>query len=128
MKFPDKLLFADGGMRGDSRLFILLAVYRYLSDRFGEIEVPAGFITDGASVPRIFWNIFAPFGDYFCAAIIHDFLYSKHNRHRHRAECDLIFLEAMEAAGVPWLRRRLIYRAVRLGGWAAFKGDPPPKA
>ena len=39
------------------------------------VEIPNGFITDFASVPRLFWNIFPPIGNYRNAAIVHDYLY-----------------------------------------------------
>ena len=39
------------------------------------IRVPAGYVTDGASIPRIFWSIFPPNRtDYLPCAIIHDYL------------------------------------------------------
>lgn len=121
-KFPDKLLFADGGMRGDSQIFVLIHYFRFLST-VGIITVPAGFLTDGASVPRIFWNIFPPYGSYFRAAIIHDFLYSCRNTKFNRLESDRIFLEAMTVLGIGWLKRQTIYRAVRLGGASSFKAQ-----
>jgi hypothetical protein len=37
--------------------------------------VPAGFIFDGASIPRLFWNILSPTGYLFIAGLIHDFIY-----------------------------------------------------
>jgi hypothetical protein len=87
--------------------------------------IPSGFYTDGASVPRLFWNIFSPFGSYFSAALVHDFLYSKDSTELFhiwdRKEADLIFLQAMKDIGVSWLTRRTIYRAVRLGGWMSYK-------
>jgi len=121
--FPDVAQFSDAGMRGDSRIFRLTAPFRYLSS-IGIITVPDGFLTDGASVPRIFWNIFSPFGSYFPAALIHDYLYSKASYPAwviDRADIDGIFLAAMKDVGVGWLTRRVIYRAVRLGGWASYK-------
>lgn len=123
--FPDPLVFQHAGVSNGSMILRLTHRFRYLSTRHGEIKVPEGFHTDGASVPRVFWNIFSPFGDYFCAALIHDYLYSPNNRWFDRASSDRIFLDAMEDAGVPWLRRRVIYRAVRVGGWSSFKGNPP---
>ncbi|MFV2733470.1 DUF1353 domain-containing protein, partial [Escherichia coli] len=39
------------------------------------IAVPAGYVTDLASVPRILWSVFPPHGRYAKAAIIHDWLY-----------------------------------------------------
>lgn len=121
--FPDVAQFSDAGMRGDSRIFRLTAPFLYISS-FGIITVPAGFLTDGASVPRIFWNIFSPFGSYFPAALIHDYLYSKASYPSwviSRADSDEIFLAAMKDVGVGWFTRRIIYRAVRLGGWASYK-------
>jgi hypothetical protein len=118
--FPLPLKFSDAGMRGGSRLFALDAPFEYVGSVI--IRVPEGFVTDGASVPRLFWSLLGPFGSYFSAAIIHDFLYSEHNRIFPRQECDWIFLEAMAASGVGWLTRRTIYRAVRLGGASRFKG------
>lgn len=120
--FPDPLLFRHVATRNGSAIFELTERFRYLSTEHGEIEVPAGFLTDGASVPRIFWTVFSPFGDYFSAAVIHDFLYTAGNRRFDRATVDRIFLAAMKDAGVPFVRRRLIYRAVRVGGWPNYQG------
>jgi hypothetical protein len=123
--FPDPLVFSHAGTANGSAIFRLTLPFRYLSTEHGEIEVPAGFHTDGASVPRVFWNILSPFGDYFPAALIHDYLYSPNNRWFTRWQADKIFLAAMVDAGVPFIRRRVIYRAVRVGGWASFRGNPP---
>jgi hypothetical protein len=122
--FPDVAVFADAGMRGDCRIFRLTASFRYHSS-VGTIRIPKGFHTDGASVPKIFWNIFSPFGSYFSAALVHDFLYSKDSDSifsaADRAEADHIFLEAMYNAGVGWLTRHTVHSAVRMGGWASYK-------
>ena len=121
--FPDTAQFSDAGMSGDSRIFRLTAPFRYLSS-IGIITVPAGFLTDGASVPRIFWNIFSPFGSCFPAALIHDYLYSKASSPEWVIDRDMvdgIFLAAMKDVGVGWLTRHVIYRAVRLGGWVSYK-------
>lgn len=123
--FPDRLILEDAGTVNGSRLFKLEFSFRYLSS-LGTVTVPAGFITDGASIPRIFWNILAPFGEYFEAAVIHDYLYSPHNRRFRREQADEIFKEAMFNVGIGWLKRETIYRAVRAFGWTAFKGNPPP--
>lgn len=121
--FPDKLRLEDAGMRGDSRVFRLERRFRYVSS-YGVITVPEGTETDGASIPRVFWNILAPFGEYFGAAVVHDFLYSPENFEFTRAESDLIFKEAMFNIGVPWPKRDLIYRAVRMFGASNFRGNP----
>ena len=120
--FPDVIFFLHVGTRNGSMILRICDRFRYLSTRHGEIAVPNGFLTDGASVPRIFWSLFSPFGDYFGAALVHDYLYSTGNRKFSRRESDRIFLEAMEDAGVSWIKRQTIYRAVRLGGSSSFQG------
>ncbi len=39
------------------------------------INIPKGFRYDLSSVPRIFWAILPPAGDFDAAALIHDYLY-----------------------------------------------------
>ena len=80
-----------------------------------KIKVPVGFPPDIASIPRLFWIIYPPDGQYTQAAVLHDYLYNIQDRPR--ATADAIFLEAMQVLGVPFLRRKIIYRAVRLFGW-----------
>ena len=121
--FPDQLEFRDAGMRGASRIFRLTAPFSYMFS-WGVITVPAGFDTDGASIPRVFWSVLDPFGPYFKAAVIHDWLYSRHNCRFNRAQSDEIFKEAMYNNGLDWVRRGAIYRAVRLAGWRSYKGKP----
>jgi hypothetical protein len=121
--FPDELITADAGMRGSSRLIRLVKYFRYVSF-LGIITVPTGFVSDGASIPRVFWSIMGPQGPWFYAAIVHDYLYSKSSTGRFdcdRWEADEIFLDAMKDLGVRWHQRFLIYRAVRLFGWASYK-------
>jgi hypothetical protein len=83
-----------------------------------EIRVEAGFITDFASIPRIFWRILPPTGKYGKAAVTHDANYKRGTNNRKWA--DDVFLEGMEVLGTPWWQRQLIYNAVRAFGWAAW--------
>ena len=83
------------------------------------IGIPAGFITDFASVPRIFWSVIPPWGKYGKAAVVHDFCYGTELYPRKR--CDEIFLEAMEVLAVSLWKRRVIYTAVRIGGRFVWK-------
>ncbi len=80
-------------------------------DNSDVIEVPAGFVTDLASVPRIFRIPLPPDGKYAKVAIIHDYLYD--NALRTKKEADLIFLDGMAVPGVPKWKRIVIYQAVR---------------
>ncbi|EHP6140085.1 DUF1353 domain-containing protein [Escherichia coli] len=76
------------------------------------IRVPAGYVTDLASVPRLLWSVFPPHGRYAKAAIIHDWLYD--NALRTKKEADRIFLDAMNVLEVPAWRRLMMYCAVHL--------------
>jgi len=82
------------------------------------INIKAGFVTDLASVPRVFRWIFSVTGSYTGAAIIHDWLYYSGKISRDKS--DLLFLCAMERAKVGFVTRWCLYSAVRLGGWVAW--------
>lgn len=81
------------------------------------LTVPIGFITDGASIPKLFWSLIgSPFtGNYRRPSLIHDRLYIVQTTSRGYA--DRVFLEGMKSEGVSWWKRRTMYYAVRLGGW-----------
>ena len=83
------------------------------------ISVPIGFITDFASIPRIFWSVFPPYGKYGKAAVIHDYIYR--NGLYKRKKCDGIFLEGMVVLGVAVWKRKVIYWAVRIFGGSLYR-------
>ena len=83
------------------------------------VNVPGGFITDFASVPRPLWWLFPKWGRYGNAAVIHDFLYW--DQSRSRKEADDIFSEGMIVLGVRSTTRKALYWAVRLFGVFAWR-------
>ena len=87
------------------------------------ITVPAGFSSDGASVPRFFWRLVFPPGDHIAlrAAFIHDWLYRTHPEGWLRESADLMFLRLLTADGMPRYRAVLAWLGVRLFGGAAWK-------
>ena len=87
--------------------------------KWRDIVVPAGFICDLDSVPRI-PLVYSKFkGRTTAAAVIHDFLYDQQFTTRRTA--DKLFNQAMKDEGVGTYHRRIIYRAVRLFGGLAWK-------
>lgn len=112
---------ADLRMMDDYRWELLAEfdyhVGSYPSDSI--IRVPAGTVTDLASVPRLLWAIFPPHGRWAKAAIVHDYLYAQAVGTKDYA--DRIFLEAMEVLGVSYLTRTLMYWAARLFGRGSYK-------
>lgn len=89
---------------------------------FGAYEVPAGFITDFDSVPRIpiFYMVFK--GRTTNAAIVHDYLYSTG---ANRKAADDAFLTLMELEKVRRRYRLPIYAAVRIFGGSRYKKKAP---
>lgn len=77
-------------------------------------QIPNGFITDGASVPRLLWWLFNPMGRYAKAAILHDWLLKQ--RKYGRKDADFLFRAAMRDLGVIAWRRWTMWAAVRLFG------------
>lgn len=123
---PLKVEVLDGGEN-----FKLLEEFEYYreNDKDEIIHVPVGFITDFASIPKLFWSILPPQGsgkdnDYCKAAVLHDFLYSNDSNSSYnvsRKEADEIFLEAMKARKVKKITRNVLYWCVRLFGKKYFK-------
>ncbi|WP_051560463.1 DUF1353 domain-containing protein [Marinobacterium jannaschii] len=71
--------------------------------------IPAGFETDGATVPRLLWSLFPPVDRYLSAAILHDYLLTQ----AEREFADWAFLHAMAELNIkPW-RRWSMFLAVR---------------
>lgn len=110
--------------------------------------VPAGFVTDLATIPWPLSILLPPDGPWARPAILHDFQYRtqpwvdytlglkgvdrartraarKENDYYlesrlTRADADGIFRRFQKEIGVSWIKRNIIYYGVRLGGWLAW--------
>ena len=87
------------------------------------VTVPAGFRSDGASIP---WPLRFlaghPFGSCLRSAVIHDWIYSRNLGTRRKA--DRVMFTAMGVEGVSMFRRCIIWAAIRVGGWRAWRTSP----
>ena len=88
------------------------------------VTVPAGYESDGASIPRWAWTLT---GLYPChpsvlgAALLHDFLYTDRGPvFCRRRTADRWFRQATIADGLARWRAGVIWAAVRVGGAAAW--------
>jgi len=109
-----------------------------------KLIIPAGFDFDLASVPQVLWTPtgISPDRLRWTAPLIHDFLYEYRGNlpkgsykiwDRNiggwvdskdiwtRKEADKMFCRLMREDGISRFKRRMAYRAVRLGGWYAWK-------
>jgi len=104
----------------DGRHARLLEPYRRWTV-FGVVTVPAGFETDFASIPRLFWSVIPKVGRYNHAAVIHDYLYRTQPDGWTRGMADTVFQDLMREDGVCASRAWTMHRAVRLGGWVTWR-------
>lgn len=83
--------------------------------------VPRGFVTDLASVPRVFWAAFPPCGKYTPATVVHDYLYWYQPQICDQKCADDLLLVAMEESKVDLVSRNAIYAGVRATGKSAWE-------
>jgi hypothetical protein len=110
-------LVVEPATEKDTEQWRLVSPLVYRSDLADKtFYVPAGFVTNFASVPRI-PGVYELAGNTSSkAATLHDFLYSTHEVEREMA--DAILREASAVTGVPLWRRWPMYWGVRAFGWA----------
>lgn len=147
-----EIVYIGGGM------FRVLKGFRYYVGAENSedwVDVPAGFLTDFASVPDILDRIILRDGDYNQAAVVHDFLYYLHRvlrdrslpgfkldkfmegypldtvKDRDRNQVDKIFYDAMTLLDslpqyqIPWWKRQLMYRFVHMFSWIPWNKKSP---
>ncbi|MFV1943504.1 DUF1353 domain-containing protein [Pseudomonas luteola] len=85
------------------------------------VTIPAGYLTDGASVPRAFWSVVPPWGPYAAATTLHDLLCEYLSIIKDgkpcaitRERCDELLDIAMRTQDVDDDTRETIYKAVCL--------------
>ena len=115
MNAPPFLFF-----QGDGATFALGKTFYYeIKATKKKIAVPAGFVTDFASVPALAQGLIPRLGPHSVAAIIHDYLYW--DQSCTRLEADNIMVQIMKEYGSSWATRALVYRALRLGGGSSWQ-------
>lgn len=98
--------------------------------------VRAGFYYNGTSIPKILWGrlgLGSPFtGPHRRGACFHDAGYQDCLELKSvdgdvidvrltREEVDGLFIALIQADGAGWWLRKIVYRGVRLGGWASWR-------
>jgi hypothetical protein len=107
---------------GGFRLWKLHEPLVYEIDNAGRsITVPAGFISDGPTIPRVLWVFFPVWGSWGRAGVLHDYLIAliaigkPHPYARTRVRADLIFYRAMQSLNVGFMARHALCFGVRVG-------------
>lgn len=83
-----------------------------------EYRLPAGFKTDGASIPRFLWRLCGTPLEVprLYAALVHDWLYSGGDITASREDADKLFRDIQIALGVSRFKAYVEYYALRLFG------------
>lgn len=90
-------------------------------------DVPAGIVTDGASVPRSLWTPLGmtPDGLHRAAGLLHDALYRLVGVFCgaiwSRKQCDDAYRELCHMAGAGKGSALTMWMGIRLGGWATWR-------
>src|SRR5690242_7880367 len=107
----------------DPRYWSVLRAFTYYAKPPNSFVVPQGQRTDFASVPRPFVWFIPTYGRYTKAAILHDHLCDLAAQGTfHRRDADGVFRQAMRVLGVPFLRRWIMWAAVRWGALTTADG------
>lgn len=79
-------------------------------------EVPAGYDSDGMSVPRFFWRSLSPKINHktLVPSVVHDFMYENHIGTR--KEADEFYYANLIENGFGKIKSWLVYIGVRIGG------------
>ena len=117
---------------GDGRNWILRDGFFYDYKHVGSgkiyhIEVPPMFMTDYASTPRPLWWFIRPWGKHGMATVIHDWLYWEQKIPEwddlKRKDVEKIFLQCLSDSRVGFVKKWLIYWAVKYFGRWAWNGN-----
>lgn len=113
------ILKCHRGLSIKERPYEVVVEFVYRTDELpdiGIIVVPAGYRTDFASIPRVFWRLMPPGGQYREAAVVHDYLCDVEPKVCSHIEAADVFGEAMAELGVkPWKRRMMVWAVKRFG-------------
>ena len=97
-----------------------------------EYVVPAGFVFDGASIPKFLRTFFSPVGVLLIGGLVHDYMYKyaacKPSEEGaplmlvNQKDSDRIFRDINIEVNGFYTMNHLAYWSLRLGGWVAWNG------
>lgn len=94
------------------------------------LTIPAGFQSDGASVPRFLWSLYPPFGElYEPATWLHDYCYQHAEEfdghdgkvRMTRGLADQLLYDGSNGLGFRRTGARNMWLGVRAGGWLPWR-------
>lgn len=81
-------------------------------------RIEKGYISDGGTIPKIFWCVLSPFEDYFSCCLLHDYLCDlatfRKDIYKSRKFADATFNEAMKQVAIKKSTRLTLFYAVSI--------------
>lgn len=106
---------------GGAQLYVLREPFACVSEQFGTIIIPAGFMSDFASIPRAaLWYLDDDSPEILFGSLVHDYLYSLKGalpeRSVTRQQADDLLRDSMLSCGASRLQAAVVCTAVRTFG------------
>lgn len=129
---PDFDRGAGVGDGGNGHALLELQAECEWRDHKRYVEVPAGFVFDGASVPNAVYGVLdANALDLIIPGMLHDYLYrsdaamlhpdTREPREFDREDADKVLSKAAQMCGCDWDDAKKIFYGVRVGGSGAYQ-------
>lgn len=85
--------------------------------------IPAGFVSDGASVPRVLWRLLDPpiTAATLIPSVKHDYIYRTKPKTMTRKEADQLYYSDLRANGYNWFKCQAVYNGLRLFGASSWQ-------
>ncbi len=116
-RIPTRLITGNFG-----KLKITLSPFVYIDEVCSVVDIPAGFIFDGASIPRFAWSLLGvtPYDPrVVTAAVIHDWMYN--SKVRSKSDSDSVFLNIMKHQKLlSKYQIKLMYYSVKFFGHSSY--------
>ena len=109
----------------DGENWILLSDIKFsVDDKI--YKIPAGFVTNFGSIPRIFRPMLNKMGKSLRAFAVHDWLYSYGvDIFGSQRECDKALYELSRLDDESWINANLINKGLLIGGWTCYNKNKP---
>lgn len=85
--------------------------------------IPRGFVSDGASVPRVLWRLLDPpiTAATLIPSVKHDYTYRIKPKIMTRTEADKLYYDDLRSNGYNWFKCQTVYAGLRLFGNSSYQ-------
>lgn len=122
---PEHLILVDISDSIDDPKFEIYCETKILFDFRGkeyEVTIPAGFVTNFASVPKKFRNVISNVSKLNVAYLLHDWLYSTLSKEEFtKSDDDVMLRRNLKYLGLGYIDQWIVYFSVKFGAKKNYK-------